>query len=312
MTVEPRSQFQNDVVFVDEWDLYTEAPFLQGRKPKRVVVCPDPAPKSYLIGGHRYVFKTPEGSKVQQIWSEVIAYHLGTLIGVPVPPAFLAYDRVQDKPGVLVEFFYGHSHLPARRFVHAIERFQAYGTPVDFRRGSLRDNVLLSRAHKVTQWKKWWARTIAFDALIANSDRHSENWGFLISQESDVEPTYSMSPVFDNGTSLNFIIQDKDLPKFLTPNRLKRLAEDGTHHFGWLSGNDHSAQHARLCAMFANVFGSSGNTMGDVIHFPEQAIDDFLYWCTEFDFAVRFVPERASLISQMLRIRRDAISQSLR
>lgn len=28
--------------------------------------------------------------------------------------------------------------------------------------------------------QRWWAETIAFDAIIGNTDRHSENWGFLI------------------------------------------------------------------------------------------------------------------------------------
>jgi hypothetical protein len=109
------------------------------------------------------------------------------------------------------------------RFVHAIERFQGMGIAVDERRGSLRDNVLLTRAHKVVDWRRWWAETIAFDALIANTDRHSENWGFLVDQSVPGDASYSLAPAFDNGTSLGFLIREPDLPRFTKPAKLAQF-----------------------------------------------------------------------------------------
>lgn len=308
-----RNQPLHDVIFVEDWDLYHESPFGQGRKPKRILVCPQVAPRGYLIGGHRYLFKEAEGFRAQQVWSEVIAYRLGSLLNVPVPPAFLAYDRQRERPGVLVEFFYGHRHLPPQRLIHAIDLFQAGDMAVDIRRGSLKDNISLSRARKVTHWKEWWARTLAFDALIGNSDRHTENWGFLVTQELDAEPVYSLSPVYDNGTSLDYVIGNDALPIRLASEELmQQLATNGRHHFGWLAGDDQSAQHAALCRRFLDVFGSAGNIMESVIHFPEDAVNDVLYWCSKFDFPLAFLPERADLVGKMLRIRRDAVARSIR
>lgn len=305
-------QAAGDVVSIAGWELDEDFPFgPQGAKPKRFVICPNPAPHPFLIGGHRYVFKEPGGSKAQQIWSEVLAYELAREIGVPVPPAFLAYDPREQSAGVLVEFFYGYSWEPPVRFVHAIERFQGIGIAVNERRGSLRDNVRLTRAHKVVDWQRWWAETIAFDALIGNTDRHSENWGFLVDQSVPGEAGYSLAPAFDNGTSLGFLTRDADLAKFMKADRFADFIARGKHHFGWLSGSDQSAGHIDLCAQFLQVFGGSGGAMKNVIQLPDSRIETVVDWCTRFDFPVAFSPARAEFVAAQVKARRDAIAAAI-
>lgn len=110
MPIEHRfQQHPKQIVSLNGWDLDQEFPYgPQGAKPKRIVICPNPPPQSFLIGGHRYLFKEPDGPRAQQIWSEVIAYELSRDLNVAVPPAFLARAPGNGSPGVLVEFFYGH------------------------------------------------------------------------------------------------------------------------------------------------------------------------------------------------------------
>jgi hypothetical protein len=43
----------------------------------------------------------------QQIWSEVIAYRIGTMVGLEVPPCFIAVEEFTGLTGVLMEFFFG-------------------------------------------------------------------------------------------------------------------------------------------------------------------------------------------------------------
>lgn len=312
MAVEHRPpQPANEVVSIAGWLPDEDFPFgPQGAKPKRIVICPTPAPHPYLIPGHRYVFKEPAGSKAQQIWSEVIAYELARGLGVPVPPAFVAYDPVEDSPGVLIEFFFG-GEWPPLRFVHAIERFQGLGIPVDLRRGSLHDNVQLTRKHQVPDWKNWWSRTIAFDALIGNTDRHSENWGFLVDQSVAGEAKYALAPAFDNGTSLGFLIREQELARYANPRKLGEFIARGRHHFGWLSGNDASAQHVALCEQYVRVYGASGGAMRNVIQLRDSRIESVVEWAAQFDFPVPFSQARGEFVVAQVKTRRDNIAAAI-
>ena len=204
-----------------------------------------------------------------------------------------------------------HSWEPPVRFVHAIERFQGMGVQVNERRGSLRDNIRLTRAHKVVDWQRWWAETITFDALIGNTDRHSENWGFVVDQSVAGEASYSLAPAFDNGTSLGFLVRDADLERFTQPRQLREFISRGKHHFGWLSGNNQSAGHIELCAQFLRVFGTSGDAMSNVIQLPDSRIEAVLQWCTRFDFPIGFSEARAEFVAAQVKARREAIAAEI-
>lgn len=312
MPVEPRiRQSPNQVVSLADWHLDDEFPYgPQGAKPKRILVCPNPPPYGFLLGGHRYLFKEPTGPWAQQVWSEVIAYELSRELGLNVPPAFLAVGPGNGSPGVLIEFFYGHAFDPEYRFVHAVERLQGLGFAFNPDCGSLKDHTKLCRYHAVPDWRAWWARTLAFDALIGNTDRHSENWGFLtLPGRSGVE--YQLAPAFDNGTSLGFIIQEADLARFTSGARLKRLVTNGRHHFGWGLGDIAGAQHARLCRTYVdNVPGFRG-AMDAVLNLPDARIQGIVDWACGFDFPLPFTPARGAFVAAQLRARRDALAAAL-
>jgi len=304
-------QYPGEVVSLDGWLPDDEFPYgPQGAKPKRILICPNPAPRGFLIGGHRYLFKEPTGARAQQIWSEVIAYELARELGVEVPPAFLARGPGNGSPGVLIEFFYGHMFDPEYRFVHAIERLQGLGFPIDYERGSLKDNTKLCRLHAVPDWRVWWARTLAFDALIGNTDRHTENWGFLtLTGAAGIE--YRMAPVFDNGTSLGFIIRDEDLNRFTAPGRLNRFVEQGRHHFGWGLGDHNGAQHARLCRTYQDNIGGFGHAMDAVLELSDAQIQRIVDWCCAFDFPIAFTEARGRFVAGQLRSRRSHLAAAL-
>jgi hypothetical protein len=309
MPIAPRiTQHRNEVVTLDQWAPDEDFPFgLLGAKAKRTFVCPPVPPYGFLIGGHRYLFKEPQGSKAQQVWSEVIAYELGKLTGVAVPPAFLAVGPGNGSPGVLIEYFYGHAFDPERRLIHGIERLQARGFQTDQRRGSLSDNVDVCRTHRVAGAGAWWAQTLAFDALIGNTDRHSENWGFLVEREPDGRPAYLMAPAFDNGTSLGFIIGEEQLKSYAAPARLAAFIAGGHHHFGWTSGDKPSAQHVALCARFAQAFPALRAVMRATLQIADSEIDDLLIRCVDFPFPIPFTRARAEFVAAQMKVRRDAV-----
>lgn len=314
MPIAPRiPQARNEVVSLEGWIPDEDFPVSPlGAKAKRVFVCPNPPPFGFLIGGHRYIFKEPQNSKVQQVWAEVIAYEVGRLIHVEVPPAFFATGPGNGSPGVLVEYFFGHLGDPERRLVHGIERLQARGYDTNFKRGSLSDNLDVCRAHSVPHAGAWWAQTITFDALIGNTDRHSENWGFLVERTGEGKVKLEMAPVFDNGTSLGNIIRDADLSKYKENKILRKFVDKGTHHYGWTSDNQKSSQHIELCRLFAEQYPRTAHIMRDKLSATDSEIDGLVAAFVGAPFPIPFLAERADFVASQMKLRRDLLLNVLR
>ena len=143
--------------------------------------------------------------------------------------------------------------------------------------------------------------------MIGNTDRHSENWGFLVDVPTVGDPRYRLAPAFDNGTSLGFLIRENDLGKFTEARRLSKFIADGKHHFGWLSGNAASAQHVALCRQYVSVYGAPGAAMRDVIQLSDSRIESVVAWASRFDFPERFSQARANFVFAQVKARRDAL-----
>ena len=58
------------------------------------------------------------------------------------------------------------------------------------------------------------------DSLIGNTDRHNENWGFLLNKNTG---NIEFSPIYDCGSCLNPMLEDEDLKK-INEIELKNLA----------------------------------------------------------------------------------------
>ncbi|RKR03939.1 HipA domain-containing protein [Maricaulis maris] len=305
MPIGPRNrQHAAEIVDVADWEPDQDFPIPPvGKRAKDILVCPSPPPFGFLLGGHRYLFKKPNvDGENPQIWSEAIAYEVGKLCGVPVPPAFIAINSRTDEIGVLIEFFFGYQDEEnPRRFVHAIDRFQAFDSEIDLQRGSLRSNLLLTRSHRIPNWRRWWAETIAFDAIISNSDRHSENWGFLVNHSPQGEVSYELAPAFDNGSSLGWRIRDADLRQHLSEESIRRFVNRGKHHYGWLEGDHSGAHHVELCRKYLSVYETAGATFQRVIQLEEAEVEGIVAWASEFAHPARFSGYRAEFILAIIK-----------
>lgn len=304
-------QRPDQIVDLNGWELDQDNPYgLPGRRAKQIFVCPNPPPFGFLIGGHRYLFKEPSEWRSPQIWSEVIAYEISRDLGIAVPPAFLATSPGNRRPGVLIEFFFGYPAEEKFRYVDAINLLQGQGFEVNFRHGSLRDNISLCRRFKIPGWKEWWSRVIALDAIVGNVDRHSQNWGMLIrTGSSDGALGYYLAPAFDNGSSLGYNFPDENLPMQLAD--VRQLVKRGRHHLGWVGGQEGEG-HASLCQRLDTLLpGGLGQSMDDAMQLGDVRIDEVARWCTEFDFPLRFSHNRAQFVALQLRLRRDAIVAAL-
>jgi hypothetical protein len=220
-------------------------------------------------------------------------------------------DTKNNRPGVLVQFFYGWSGQPQDRYVNAIELMQGYKRSINFEKGSLKENVELCRRQNVPGWRFWWARTLAFDALIGNTDRHLENWGFIVRRAPDGKVRYLLAPPFDNGTSLGFIQREAGLNKFRDSKQVDSFIANGRHHYSWADFENERAGHIALCRTFAERYADTGLAMRSVIQLSDAQIDDIVTWCMKFSFVVPFTKDRAYFVATQLRQRRDALAIAL-
>jgi len=114
MSITPHVQDQ--VFEVSTWERDAEfGVFPQGARAKDALFAPSVAPEPVIVPGKRYLFKKSKRSYPDQFWGEVIAYRIGCLLGVHVPPAFVATNAETGQAGALIEWFYEDGR---ERYVH--------------------------------------------------------------------------------------------------------------------------------------------------------------------------------------------------
>lgn len=149
-------------------------------------------------------------------WAEKVACEIARLIELPA--ANYEFARYQDKLGVLSESIIEDNE----RLVHGNELL-----------GKLVKNYPKEQFYKVREYKintvlalmKWMEQKIKvenclfnfigyliFDCLIANQDRHHENWGFIVRRNQQID----LAPSFDHASSLGCRVQRDEII-----NRLK-------------------------------------------------------------------------------------------
>jgi hypothetical protein len=99
-------------IIIDDWlqdDTY-EGIYPKGARDKSAYFSPENVGESYLKGNFRYLFKLSRSWCPWQFWGEIIAYRLGLIMGIEVPPAHIGlsnnYNPEKTTCGALIEWFY--------------------------------------------------------------------------------------------------------------------------------------------------------------------------------------------------------------
>lgn len=119
--------------------------FPEGTRDKRTLFTSDEPLSDVLKPSWRYLFKESDRRFPDQFWGEIVAYRIGCLLGVAVPPAFAAWNSTSGKCAALIEWFYREGE---DRLVLAGNLLQREKPDFDRRRGTdhnMRDNVVLLR-----------------------------------------------------------------------------------------------------------------------------------------------------------------------
>ncbi|HEX6754764.1 MAG TPA: HipA domain-containing protein [Mycobacteriales bacterium] len=187
----------------------------------------------------KYVRKDRTGRRYGDDWAEKIAAELAPLMGVPVAEVELASRA--DGPGTIsrrmndpdvVELVHGNELLArsATRYEKDIKRehplytVPAVAVALEDARGARAGELASFSAFEV------WAGYLVFDAWIANTDRHHENWGVLRRRTTAGD---RLAPSFDHGSSLGFNVAADDLSAYRAhPDGVERWCRRGrSGHF---------------------------------------------------------------------------------
>jgi hypothetical protein len=245
------------------------------------------------------------------MWSEIIAYEISRVLGVNVPPSFVAVNSNTGETGALIEFFYPYpAPKKSLRLVHAADFMQEqFANDKKGRPHSLRGNLAVCRLLKAPDALTWWAEAILFDTLIGNTDRHPENWGFLVEQAE--AQTAILAPLYDNGTSLGYGVQEGKLDPPWDPARVGKFVARGTHDIGWSREEDGPTEHLGLCARFFTTYPRCRSIAKRLLSFTDDQIRDIVGWAERFAVPVPFTHRRGQFIVQQLAVRRDSLVKAI-
>jgi len=295
---------QTAIFDVADWESDPEfGIFPQGARAKDAVFAPLPPPEAVLVPGKRYLFKRSKRSYPDQFWGEIIAYRIGCLLGVKVPPVFAAWNSKTGHCAALIEWFYNEN---TESFVMAGDFLQMMHKDFDRKLGTqhnFEDNMVLLRMFSIRKiliepnWRQWWIDALLFDTLIGNTDRHQDNWGFIFTR-SEQNVSCRLAPLFDNGTSLGH----ERFPAFIarwTQGDFGRYIAKGKHHLRW-SLDDPVQDHFELLKRVVDEWPDTRDAVCARLNFPAGDLSDVTADLLRLDAAIPLSQDRYAFILRLL------------
>lgn len=180
----------------------------------------------------------------QEFWSEILAYQLAPFFGVRVSVNWPATLKVRGEPprvGSLAPFLINIEE--SESLMHGGDLLSR--VKPQFRRKKGEDHSLQLCMFVLTSldffdhkgYPHDFFRQLVFDALVGNSDRHQDNWGFGFVRDENQTNVRRLLPAFDNGTSLGRELQESKLEELVSDRTaLDRYIERGKAHIRWEEG----------------------------------------------------------------------------
>lgn len=307
MRIQPK--IQTSAFDVAAWEPDAEyAVFPQGARAKDAVLASNTPSEPVIVPGKRYLFKHSKRSYPDQFWGEIVAYRVGCLLGVEVPPAFASWNSLTGISAAIIEWFYVDG---TESFILGGDYLLKINPDFDRVKGeqhNMKDNIVLMRAFSQAKilaedWRQWWVDALLFDALIGNTDRHQDNWGFIVSAGQ-----FRLCPLFDNGTSLGC---ERFPNKFHTWKEadIERYIAKGTHHVRW-SLSEPLQGHFVLLKRVLQEWPDTKEIARQRLNFDVSELSDAIADLTKLDLPISLSPDRAEFMLRLL-TRRYQILKSL-
>jgi excisionase family DNA binding protein len=181
------------------------------------------------VKGNEFLFKVGRDGTGEN-WAEIVACELGRLIGLPHAEYKLA--KYHDKEGVITPSF-----VPSRTGLilgnevlqHIVTGYKSEQRYKQRKHTFSRIIVAIGKETKLPfNWEKIsgindaidvFVGYLMFDTWIANTDRHHENWGFVLDLATK---QFHLAPTFDHASSLGSHESDDNRKARLTTKDFNR------------------------------------------------------------------------------------------
>jgi len=283
---EVKSSLCDKPIVIDGWqqdDTY-EGVYPKGARDKSAYFSPQSVEENCLKKNFRYLFKLSRSWCPWQFWGEIIAYRLGLIIGVEVPPAHIGvsekYTLGQTIYGALIEWFYDDKkdiYVEGGQFM--VQSIKDY----DRERGSQHNLMTIAGWKKsLPIFQEHWAGVFSLDCLTGNTDRHQDNWGLIIKgarEHRGGTPALCFSPAFDNGTALGYEIIEKNIDKYndiavqegylTNPKRAR-------HHMKWSLDEQETLNFFDFMQKFVLEFPETKPIISEYLNFSRVQVEEVI------------------------------------
>jgi hypothetical protein len=180
----------------------------------------------YTYNGKRYMYKI---SKSGEFYNEIVAEKIANRLDIPCCHYILTHYN--DKTGVSTELFDRTNYIDLYYILKCVYGKVTYHGLLDEKRHDYKyktknnlediwyalDTVFATRKNSqeiVEDLMSKIVKVFLFDMIIANSDRHAENIGFIVTENS-----VDLAPLFDNDFMLSeFALYDHDYSVYVEGN----------------------------------------------------------------------------------------------
>jgi hypothetical protein len=318
----------NQVICIDNWQpdetAYENGYYPEGTRDKTVYFSPDSIGHLPFKPNHRYLFKKSRKGMPWQFWMEIIAYRIGQIMNVAVPPAFVGLSTRENPEkrvyGALIKWFY---ITPPDSFISG----KIIGSDIpnfDYKTGAQHNlqTILTKRFGVYPQMHQYmlhaFAKILTFDAVIGNTDRHQENWGFVIrpaseKDKSKVKIHVRLSPAFDNGTSMLHEQVEKNFYKFENETYCLNYLNNGKHHMKWSLEEPKDMNFFEFMVRYVREYPETREDILIRLNFTENELRKRLFPLTQItvDEECRLTQSRLDLILSMTMKRKELLKQAI-
>lgn len=167
-----------------------------------------------------WLFKRPQRESSGEHWAEKIAAEVAGLLDVPHARVELA--EYQGNRGSITENIvpYNCNLIHGNEVLEGASLFQDYAGLNFHSSDHTLENIWLALDRTFesdparTEAKARFAEYLVLDAVVGNTDRHSENWGILQRQDAS-RIIESLAPSYDHGSSLGHELMEKRRKRWL-------------------------------------------------------------------------------------------------